>query len=135
MVRRTILRVRANSILDISKRSLESDIRSLTDSDHYCVRLEAAALINPSMLWMLRVESASVHFQMTFYQNGRASDDINVKNMLNITLILNEINMQACTHIKVICNTKLDYIHSPAHGCNTQPPCVAPSRESARVIA
>ena len=30
---------------------------------------------------------------------------------------------------------KLDYIHSPAHGCITQPPCVAPSGDSARVIA
>jgi len=30
---------------------------------------------------------------------------------------------------------KLDYIHSPAHWCITQPPCVAPSGDSARVIA
>jgi len=30
---------------------------------------------------------------------------------------------------------KLDYIHSPSHGCITQLPCVAPSGESARVIA
>ena len=31
--------------------------------------------------------------------------------------------------------SKLDYIHSPAHGCITQPPCVAPSGDSARVIS
>jgi len=28
---------------------------------------------------------------------------------------------------------KLDYIHSPAHCCITQPPCMAPSGDSARV--
>jgi len=31
--------------------------------------------------------------------------------------------------------TELDYIHSPAHDCITEPPCVAPSGDSARVIA
>jgi len=30
---------------------------------------------------------------------------------------------------------QLDYIHSPVHSCITQPPCVAPSGDSARVIA
>jgi len=30
---------------------------------------------------------------------------------------------------------KLDYIHSPAHGCITQPPCVAPSGDCERVIS
>jgi len=38
--------------------------------------------------------------------------------------------MQPLLYIK-----QLDYIHSPAHGCIMQPPCVAPSGDSARVIA
>ena len=32
-------------------------------------------------------------------------------------------------------NIELDYTHSPAHGCITQPPCVVPSGDSGRVIA
>jgi len=40
-----------NSTSDISKHPEDSNIHSLTDSDHYRTRSETSAPINPSMFW------------------------------------------------------------------------------------
>ena len=48
-----------------------------------------------------------------------------------MTFAVFDVSHVACHHQI----SKLDYIHSSAHGCITQPPCVAPSGDCERVIS
>ena len=52
----------------------------------------------------------------------------------NQPIVISSYLTAACTFFQNK-RWKLDNIHSPAHGCITQPPCVAPSGDCEKVIS
>jgi len=88
---------------------------------------------HPSNSWASCNNSFTVPFSDEMQKKSLMKSSTSAQNCCRTMLW--KLNVHLCNFPACYSMQILDYIHSPAHGCITQPPCVAPSGYSARVIA